>query len=161
MIALTNILVPTDFDQTSQHALDYARELARQFGATLHLLHVVDDVFSLSAGTEGSLSAVPRLQRELEEHARREVEKAAAGTPAKVEVLTASSPAAAIVAYARANAIDLIVMGTHGRGGTPAALIGSVAERVVRTAACPVLTVRHPDHRAAGDGSQSARAAAR
>jgi nucleotide-binding universal stress UspA family protein len=64
---------------------------------------------------------------------------------AKAIVITSSSPAQSIVDYARDNQIDLIVMGTHGRGGAPAFLIGSVAERVVRTAPCPVLTVRHPE----------------
>ena len=61
-------------------------------------------------------------------------------------MVTAISPAAAIVDYARREQIDLIVMGTHGRGGVAHLLMGSVAERVVRTAPCPVLTVRHPEH---------------
>ena len=59
---------------------------------------------------------------------------------------TSDNPAEEIVKYAKAHAIDLIVMGTHGRGALAQLLVGSVAERVVRTAPCPVLTVRHPEH---------------
>jgi len=61
-------------------------------------------------------------------------------------VITSNSPSAAIVTYARDASIDLIVMGTHGRGAIAQILMGSVAERVVRIAPCPVLTVRHPEH---------------
>jgi len=67
------------------------------------------------------------------------------GPHAKAVVMTAASPAFAIIDYAKENAIDLIVMGTHGRGALAHLLMGSVAERVVRLASCPVLTVRHPE----------------
>jgi len=149
MINVKNILVPTDFEHTSAHALTYGRELAQLFNATIHIVHVVDDVFTLSAGSEGTLAAFPRLQQHLQETARSEIE--ALLTPeertagAKAIVLTSSTPAQSIVDYAREARVDLIVMGTHGRGGAPAFLIGSVAERVVRTSPCPVLTVRHPE----------------
>jgi len=149
MINVKNILVPTDFEHTSAHALTYARELARLFNATIHILHVVDDVFALPGGTEGTLAAFPQLQRQLQETAHTQVEQLMtederkAGT--RAVVVTSSTPAQSVVDYARDAHIDLIVMGTHGRGGAPAFLIGSVAERVVRTAPCPVLTVRHPE----------------
>jgi nucleotide-binding universal stress UspA family protein len=65
---------------------------------------------------------------------------------ARVAVVSSIAPAAAIVTYADKSNIDLIVMGTHGRGGLAHLLMGSVAERVVRMAPCPVLTVRHPEH---------------
>jgi nucleotide-binding universal stress UspA family protein len=142
-------LVPTDFEHTSAHALTYARELARLFNAKIHILHAVDDVFALPGGTEGALSAFPRLQRQLQETAHTQIEQLMteeerkAGT--RAVVVTSPTPAQSVVDYARDAHIDLIVMGTHGRGGAPAFLIGSVAERVVRTAPRPVLTVRHPE----------------
>jgi len=148
MIQVKHILVPTDFDQTSSLALDYARELASLFKAKLSVAHVVNDVFALRGGTEGSVGAFPQLQRELEDEARSQIDALLTDTERKAAmttvVLVASSPAQALVDYARTSQIDLIVMGTHGRGGAPAAVIGSVAERVVRTAPCPVLTVRRP-----------------
>ena len=150
MVVLKTILVPIDFEQESLHALSYARELARQFNATVHVLHVVSDVFAMRGGTEGSLAAFPRLQATVEESARQELEKLTSvddGVGSATAVVVASpSPAQAIAAYARDGRVDLIVMGTHGRGGTAGVLMGSVAERVVRTAPCPVLTVRRPEH---------------
>jgi nucleotide-binding universal stress UspA family protein len=144
----SNILVPIDFEQTSEHALGYARDLAGKLGADLHVLHVVNDLFALSAGTEGTLTEMPQLQKRIEENARERIgdliteEHRTAGV--KAVIVTSSMPANAIVTYARDNRIDLIVMGSHGRGAAPASMIGSVAERVVRTAPCPVLTLRNP-----------------
>jgi nucleotide-binding universal stress UspA family protein len=145
MLTIKTLLVPVDFEPTSDRALSYGRELAGMFGARLHILHVVDDVFALSAGSEGALSAFPGLQRSIENSARSQVDERISDEDrqrgAVGAVLTSTSPAHAIVKYAQDAGVDLIVMGTHGRHGAPAALIGSVAERVVRTAACPVLTV--------------------
>lgn len=71
-------------------------------------------------------------------------DRASLGAQAVVE--TSDHPAEAIVGYAKAQGIDLIVMGTHGRGALAQVLVGSVAERVVRTAPCPVFTIKHPEH---------------
>lgn len=162
MIALKKILVPVDFERTSEHALNYGRELARRFNATLHVLHVVDDVFALSAGTEGTLTAFPRLKRDMEDSAHSQIETLVTDEDRKagihVAVVTSSSPAQAIIERARDAEADLIVMGTHGRGGAPSALIGSVAERVVRTASCPVLSIRHPRDEFVVPGGPAARA---
>src|SRR5439155_23986583 len=68
------------------------------------------------------------------------------GPPTRPVVMTSHSPALTIAEYAKANNIDLIVMGTHGRGGLAHVVMGSVAERVVRIAPCPVMTIRHPEH---------------
>jgi nucleotide-binding universal stress UspA family protein len=149
MIAIKNILVATDFGACSAHALDYGRSLARTFGATLHVVHVVDDVFGRHLGMTGSVADPSRLQRDLEEGARRQlVELLARGghdeTPVAV-MRTSSTPAAEIVAYAKDASVDLVIVGTHGRGGFPHLLLGSVAERVARTAPCPVLTVSAPE----------------
>ena len=146
MLVLRDVLVPVDFESTSIHALAYARDLARTFGATLHVLHVLEDAFALAAGTEGSLSAFPRLEREAEDDARRRLQDLLTDADRKAGAMTAvrlgTSPASSIVAYATEIQADVIVMGTHGRRGTSIGTIGSVAEQVVRTAKCPVLTVR-------------------
>jgi nucleotide-binding universal stress UspA family protein len=151
MIALKNILVATDFSEPSDAALTYGRALARTFGATLHLAHVVDSVPTFVYGADAYAVSMPELQQELEDAARRQlaellVDNDRPPLPARLVLLTSNAPAAAIVDYAKGERIDLIVAGTHGRGGVTHLLMGSVAERVVRTAPCPVLTVRHPEH---------------
>ena len=149
MIAIKNILVATDFGTSSEHALRYGRDLARTFSATLHVIHVVDDVFGRHLDIVGSLVESSRLQRELEEAARKQLDELldrGGRYPTTVTVMrTSSAPAAEIVAYAVDAAIDLIVVGTHGRGAVAHLLLGSVAEKVARTAPCPVLTVRAPE----------------
>lgn len=145
MIALKNILVPTDFSEPSQRALDYGRQFARQFGARLHVLHTVESVL-VPGGVEVPIAAMVEVEQTLESMAQRSMD--AVITPddrATLGVVTtirsARGAAADIVDYATANRIDLIVMGTHGRGVLQHLLMGSVAERVVRSAPCPVLTV--------------------
>ena len=151
MILLKNILVATDFSEPSDAALAYGRALAQRFDATLHLLHVAENVFTRSFGGESYVTLLPDLQRDLEDDARKRlrellIDNDQNAPPAKPVLVTSNTPAMAIVAYAKEAPIDLIVMGTHGRSGMSHMLMGSVAERVVRTAPCPVLTVRHPEH---------------
>jgi nucleotide-binding universal stress UspA family protein len=146
MLVLRDILVPVDFEPASYHALSHARELARTFGARLHLLHVLDDTVALPAGTEGSVSDFPGMRQQIEEDARSRLNGLLTDEDRQADAhaiaLVASSTSAAIVGYATEIQADLIVMGTHGRTGTPLGVIGSVAEQVVRTAECPVLTMR-------------------
>jgi nucleotide-binding universal stress UspA family protein len=149
MMTLKNILVATDFCEESQAALVYARELAHAFGGTLHVLHVSWNVVATAIGVEGYTPDFTRLQREVEETARKQLdaivtEEDRRTLAAKAIVLTSNEPAQAIVSYARDAHVDLVVVGTHGRGGMAHLLMGSVAERVVRTAPCPVLAVRGP-----------------
>lgn len=151
MIALKKILVATDFSEPSEAALSYGRELARNFGASLTVLNVVDNILTRAYGSDGIVLVDPELQREIEDAARRQVDALLFDEDRKTlgaigVVLTSTSPSATIVTYARDEKFDLIVMGTHGRGAVAHLLMGSVAERVVRTAPCPVLTVRHPEH---------------
>ena len=150
MIKITNVLVPTDFSESSASALDYGREFARTFGATLHVLHVVANPM-MWAGPEAVGVDFARVQADLVAGARAELDRVV--TPEDREQLKAvkmtragSSPAFEIADYAKEEGIDLIVMGTHGRGVVGHLLMGSVAEKVVRIAPCPVLTVRHPEH---------------
>jgi nucleotide-binding universal stress UspA family protein len=152
MITLQKILVATDFSEPSTAALAYGRELARSFGAALTVLHIVDDVMARAYGIDGGvLLTDPGLQQQLEANALTQVDALISDDDrrqlkARVAVVSSIAPAAAIVTYADKSNIDLIVMGTHGRGGLAHLLMGSVAERVVRMAPCPVLTVRHPEH---------------
>lgn len=150
MIALKSILVATDFGEASGAALAYGRELARTFGATLHVLHVADDVY-VRLGGDAYMAVLPELQRDLEVAAQKQLDELLIDNdpvplPVKTAVITSSATAAAIVQYAHDLDIALIVVGTHGRGAMAHLLMGSVAERVVRSASCPVLTVRHPEH---------------
>jgi nucleotide-binding universal stress UspA family protein len=145
MIRFRNVLVATDFSEPSDVALTYGRELTRRFEATLHLLHVAEDVFPLYLG-EANTTVLPELQDEIEEAARKQLaallcDEDRSELHANAVIRASRSPAAAIVEYAQEHRIDLIVLGTHGRGAIGHLLMGSVAERVVRTAPCPVLTV--------------------
>ena len=152
MIVLEKILVATDFSEPSEAALAYGRELARSFGAALTVLHVVDDIMVRAYGIDsGVLLTDPDVQRQFEADARKHVDAAISDEDriqlkASGVVLMSRAPSSAIVTYAHESGIDLIVMGTHGRGGFAHLLMGSVSERVVQTAPCPVLTVRHPEH---------------
>jgi nucleotide-binding universal stress UspA family protein len=151
MIALKRVLVATDFEPASESALRYGQVLARSFGAELHVLHVVENLLARAMDVYSYTSVAPGVQRDLEHHAydrmaallddedRRELR-------AVTVIKKSNGPAEAILDYARENGADLIVMGTHGRAGLAHVLMGSVAERVVQMAPCPVLTVRHPEH---------------
>jgi nucleotide-binding universal stress UspA family protein len=151
MILLKKILVATDFSEPSDAALAYGRELARTVNAQLLVLNVTDNIMARAYGGDGFVFSDPQLQGEVEATARKQADALLCQEDrdvlrAQAVVLTSNTPAFAIVDYARANDVDLIVMGTHGRGAVAQLLMGSVAERVVRTAPCPVLTVRHPEH---------------
>jgi nucleotide-binding universal stress UspA family protein len=145
MIALTNILVATDFSDTSRAALKRARGLAAAFQARLHILHVVTEplheIWACYAPGADFLQSVAKLQ----EHSRaRMLGDISLREMASGRMILATSwgdPSDEILKYAREHDIDMIVCGTHGRRGWDHALVGSVAERIVRLAPCPVLTV--------------------
>jgi nucleotide-binding universal stress UspA family protein len=150
MIKISNVLVATDFSEASDPALKYGREFARTFGAVLHVLHVVENAMTWT-GAEVVGVDFARLQADIEEGARGTLNRIV--TPEDREQLkavtiirTGNSPAFEIAEYAKDHGIDIILMGTHGRGLVKHLLLGSVAEKVVRIAPCPVLTVRHPEH---------------
>ncbi|QCJ45808.1 MULTISPECIES: universal stress protein [Haloprofundus] len=135
------ILVATDGSDPSEAAVDHALDLAKQYGATLHALTVVDT----RVYTDVDIRATPVFDA-LEEQAQETVDAVAeAGAAVDVPVVTAvehGSPASAIVDYATGHDVDVVVVGTHGRRGVRRVVLGSVAERVVRNAPVPVLTVR-------------------
>ena len=153
VISLKNVLVATDFSESADAALAYGRELARTFGATLHVVHVVEDI-------SGRLSGLPNAPEAYIDFGRWQLDAVAAGQEKADKLLTeedrrqlgatavallARTEAPAILQYARDHRIDLIVAGTHGRGVFGHLVMGSVAERLVRFAGCPVLVVRHPE----------------
>jgi nucleotide-binding universal stress UspA family protein len=144
----TNILVPTDLSDGAEYALDYACELANKLDATVHLIHAIG-VPALGVpelGVAITSTVIDRLVAEnqdaIDALADKRRDRFKIG-----EVMLRTGDARDIIdaAATEVNA-DLIVMGTHGRRGLSRALLGSVAESVVRTAPCPVLTVRQPKH---------------
>jgi nucleotide-binding universal stress UspA family protein len=145
MVVLKQLLVATDFSGPSAVALEYGREFARSYGGTLHVLHVVLNVMVQYSPEVGITS--PLLQENFEAEARQELDALITiddrRTMKVVPVVESSvNVADGIVDYARRHAIDLIIVGTHGRSAFKQFVMGSAAERVVRTAPCPVLAVR-------------------
>lgn len=143
---IKRILVPIDFSSNSRNALDYAHGLALKLNAALHLLHVCELPGVGTPALDAYAIAYTDWNQRLGEEAAKELNKLTAALgdiPATTEVLF-GRPASTIVHAAGTNNSDLIVMGTHGHGPVMHALMGNVAERVVRTAPCPVLTVREP-----------------
>jgi nucleotide-binding universal stress UspA family protein len=139
----SEILVPTDGSPAADAAIDHAIDLARQYDARLHTLYVVDGAAysTLEAGAE---IVVEALESEGKEATERIAEAAADAGVECTTTVTTGTAYRAIRDYVDEHAIDMIVMGTHGRKGLDRYLLGSVTERVVRTAAVPVLTVRQP-----------------
>jgi nucleotide-binding universal stress UspA family protein len=151
MIDLRRILVPTDFSKHSDNALRYAVAFAEKFGAELHLLHVVQDLALFVPEAVLAAGALPTAPVEqFRAAAQTALQRMVAGlhlpgVTVHPEVAE-GVPFDAIIRFARQRTVDLIVMGTHGHTGLAHLLMGSVAEKVVRKAPCPVLTVRHPEH---------------
>jgi nucleotide-binding universal stress UspA family protein len=146
MIDLRRILVPIDFSPHSEQALKYGVALADKFAAELFLVHVFQDLTiyqtEVVSGAPPIMPPVDQLtasaRSELDRLVREKNLQHVATHPEVIE----GSPVEEIVDYAREKDIDLIVLGTHGRGWLAHVLMGSVAEKVVRKAPCPVLTVR-------------------
>ncbi|SDJ52167.1 universal stress protein [Natronorubrum texcoconense] len=136
------ILVPTDGSSEVERALEYAFDLAQAHDATVRAIYVVSVAGYGGLPMETPLDGITGALREEGEAAVKRVEELA---PADVEVETRvleGSPSRVIVEHAQPDECDLVVMGTHGRGGIDRLLLGSVTERVVRHAPVPVLTVR-------------------
>ena len=147
-IRIKKILCPLDFSACSDYALRYALGMANEFGAELKLLHVVELPFLPSY----SLGGVPDLSapmEAIEQGARQRMEQLVEQCRAEHEDVDATvrtgTPFLEIVSYAEEIGADLIVAGSHGRSGLRHMLIGSVAEKLVRKAPCPVLTVKNPE----------------
>jgi nucleotide-binding universal stress UspA family protein len=149
-----DILFPTDGSAGADAALDHAIEQARIHEATLHILYVVEEnVPVLEAGDPGRLDELEARGERIVEEARDRATEA--GVESVETAVDGGAPHRAIRAYADDHDVDVIVMGTHGRSGVDRLLLGSVAERVVRTADRPVLTVRESDEEESGDESDA------
>ncbi|WP_254840822.1 universal stress protein [Natronomonas marina] len=135
------ILVPTDGSAGMTRVIDHASDLARAHGAELHFLYVVNTASFANLPMETSWESVTSMLREEGETALAAAEDRAV-VDGVVTSITEGPPSREIVDYARENDCDLVVMGTHGRGGLNRLILGSVAERVVRASEVPVLTVR-------------------
>lgn len=147
MTIIRRILVPTDFSDSARQALDWASTLAREFKAEILLLHVVEN---LTVGYASDLFPVPMAEvyEEISGYARSElaklVQELRTGGVTVTERLAQGTPSAEIIRIAKEEGVDLIVVGSHGKGLLDHALFGSTTERVVRKAPCPVLTCRPP-----------------
>ncbi|HEU4581401.1 MAG TPA: universal stress protein [Polyangiaceae bacterium] len=148
MSIFQKILVPVDFSVHSSFALRTAADLARRFNGSITILHVHDP---LPYALPGDLQPISKeqhgqLRAEIEKELAALRVRAETGGASSVETLvTEGPPAEEIVRCAERGAFDLIVIGTHGRRGFQRMLLGSVAERVTRLAACPVLSIRAPE----------------
>lgn len=146
------ILIPTDFSHTGDAALTLATSLARERGATLLIVHVEEPPAAYGGGE--MYYGMPDPVTEDLRSMLKEVVPPDPSVPCEHRLLT-GDPASAIVRLAKEEAVELIVMGTHGRTGLMRLLMGSVAEAVVRRAPCPVLTLRQPSESGAALASRS------
>ncbi len=150
-IEIKSILYPTDFSDLSLKALKYAVSFADAYGARLHCIHVIDEAYQywMSLGPE-SVPVGPAVE-DLSALAKEQLSKFAEShlgglTPRPVTEVLVGRPFVEINQYAKDHGIDLIVIATHGRSGLTHALMGSTAEKVIRKAPCPVLSIRDPEH---------------
>ena len=149
MIQIKRILVPTDFSESADHALTYGVSFAREYEAELILVHVVE---TLTVGYASDLFPVPMAEvfDEISGYAKTEIGKHAAAVREKGiavrEMVMQGKPSAEITRIAKDEGVDIIVLGTHGKGMLDQALFGSTAERVIRKAPCPVLTCQLHQH---------------
>jgi nucleotide-binding universal stress UspA family protein len=150
-IRIKKILYPTDYSELSLVALRYAREFAEQFSAQLYCLHVLDETqqYWAALGPEATPIAPPMddILATAESQMNTFHDEHLVGLKfAPVTRVAIGNPCAEIITYAKETTCDLLVLATHGRGGVMHALMGSTAEKVVRKAPCPVLTVRSGGH---------------
>jgi len=147
MLSIRRILFPTDFSEPAEYAWSYALTFAQEFGAEVHLVHVVTppprvtEAYAVNFDPEQTVKA---LTAEANASMDRQVEAAKSRSLIFHREVRVGVDFREIIDYAAKQDIDLIVMATHGRTGLAHVLLGSVAEKVVRKASCPVLTIKHP-----------------
>lgn len=147
MINIKKVLLPTDFSENSNYAFDYAVGLAQKLNARLYVLHVIHELIDTTGFYIPNIS-LDQLQKDLEKGAEEMMDKFCGermGDFKDYERMNVIGlPHIEILSVAKEKGIDMIVMGTHGRTGIDRVLFGSTAEKVLKKAPCPVLTVRHP-----------------
>ncbi|HUI29293.1 MAG TPA: universal stress protein [Candidatus Acidoferrales bacterium] len=148
-VSLKKILVPQDFSDYSLHALKYAVTLAGLFKSELVIIHVVEPIVYPADFSFGQVS-IPAMEEEIRKHSEEQLnELVAKEIPDSIKVtsiIRVGKPFIEIVDVAKSESIDLIVISSHGRTGMDHVLFGSTADKVVRKAPCPVLTVRPHEH---------------
>ncbi len=146
---IKKIMFATDFSEGSSHALPYAVDMAKRYNARLYLVHVVYDV-AKTAGWYVPHVSMDEMYKDIENGARAELDKCfieeMRGFSQIEKVVLKGIPYEELTRFAGEQAIDMIVLGTHGRKGLDRMLFGSTAEQVVRYAPCPVLSVRIPNY---------------
>jgi nucleotide-binding universal stress UspA family protein len=150
MLTIRKILVPTDFSPNSERALELATEFAQRFDAELVLVHVLAPPVYPAMTFGAAAASLPNIHEEVRRNITMQLEGlrdrlVARGLRARALVRD-GSPFTEIVVAAQDEACDLVVIATHGHTGIKHLLLGSTAERVVRKAPCPVLTVRSSEH---------------
>ena len=149
MVSIKKILVPTDFSESATAAYAYAKELAAIFKSQIILIHVYEPIVFYSEAPIGMpdlvdieknihASSDQSLDRIIDQHFKKENEE----QPAVEKMLIQGKPFIEIIRVAKEQSVDLIIMSTHGRSALEHILLGSVTEKVVRKAPCPVLTIR-------------------
>ncbi len=146
---IKNILFPTDFSDGSAQALAYAVDMAKRYGAKLHVVHIIYDVAKATGWYVPHVS-VNQMYDEIKQGAQKEIERFGVEELSGLKDIERSVitgvPHEEIINFVKKNKIDMIIMGTHGRKGIDRILFGSTAAQVVRFAPCPVLTVRLPQY---------------
>ena len=144
------ILFPTDFSEGSSHALPYAVDLTKHYDARLYILHVVYDI-TRATGVHIPHISTEEVFKELNDWAANQIDSCCIeeirGLPNVEKRVVQGIPYEETLKFAEEEKIDMIVMGTYGRAGIQRLIFGNTAERVVRKAPCPVLTVKVPEHR--------------
>lgn len=141
--AVRSILVPMDLSEPSRAALRYARDLADTYEARLEVVHVIEeDVLPVVYGLDAVAPPTEQVHRQAATTLREVIAEEIGAAQEVATTVTVGHPAAEVLAYAQAHDIDLIVIATHGRTGLKHFLMGSVAEKIVRMAPCPVFTVK-------------------
>ena len=148
MMNIGKIIVPIDFSEYSKKSLRYAIEFARRFSSELVLVYVVEPVVYPTDFSFGAI-AVPAVEEQLEENGRTQLarlieEEVDGGIPSKA-IVRSGKPFIEIIQTAKDEEGDLIIISTHGHSGFEHVLFGSTAEKVVRKAPCPVLSIRSPE----------------
>ncbi len=148
-INLKKIVVPQDFSEYSLHALKYAVTLAGLFGSELIVIHVVEPIVYPADFSFGQVS-IPAMEEEIRKHSEEQlndlIAKEIPGDIRTTSVIRVGKPFIEIVEISKSENADLIVISSHGRTGMDHVLFGSTADKVVRKAPCPVLTVRPHEH---------------
>jgi universal stress protein A len=145
---IKRILYPTDFSEGSEAATPYVTDLVKKYGAKLFILHVVYDIANVTGWYVPHVST-DAISKEMEVSANKEIAGCCIEELRNYKdverIVLSGIPSEEILKFTKEKGIDLIVMGTHGRKGFDRMLFGSTAEKVLRTAPCPVMTVRLPE----------------